>query len=70
MTNNVKGVLVAAALILALILGWFAFQEENDPLEQAGSAVDETIDDVTHPNEGPLEEAGRKVSEAVEDGTD
>lgn len=58
--------LVLIGLALAVATGSLACQEEGG-LEKAGAAVDETIDDVTHPNEGPLEKAGRKVSETADD---
>ena len=66
MTKNVKRLLVGVGLALVVAFGWLAFQDEG-ALRKAGGAVDETIDDMTHPNETPIEEAGRKVSEAVDD---
>lgn len=67
-TNATKKGIVLIGLALMVASGSLACREEG-ALEKAGESVDETIDDVTHPNEGPLEEAGRKVSESVDDAT-
>jgi hypothetical protein len=58
---------IATAALLAVALGPVACQREEGALEKAGKKIDETVDEITHPNEGPLEKTGRKVDEAVED---
>jgi hypothetical protein len=57
-------VTVSLAVLLLLALGC---PEEKGPMERAGEAIDESIDKLTHPNEGALERAGRKADEAIED---
>lgn len=66
MTRNATKGLVVMGMAFAVASGSLACKEEGS-LEKAGAAVDETIDDLTHPNEGPLEKAGRKVSESADD---
>jgi hypothetical protein len=60
---------VVIALALGVASGALGCKEKG-AMEKAGEAVDEAVDDITHPNEGPLEEAGRKIDEAAEDATD
>ena len=55
---------IAAAVLAAAI---FAGCQDEGALEKAGRQLDETIDEITHPNEGALEKAGRKTDEAIED---
>ena len=55
--------------IAGLVLGTTACPKKG-PMEKAGEKVDETVDDITHPNETPLEKAGRKIDEGVKDAKD
>lgn len=55
-------------LLLALaVLALAGACREEGAIEKAGKKIDETIDDLTHPNEGPVEELGRKADEALDD---
>ena len=56
-------ILLLALAALALVV---ACREEG-AIEKAGKKIDETIDDLAHPNEGPVEELGRKADEALDD---
>lgn len=58
--------IVATTLVL-LLLASVGCPEEKGPMERAGEAIDESIDKLTHPNEGALEKAGRKADEALDD---
>jgi len=56
-------ILLFALAALALVGGC----REEGAVEKAGKKIDETIDDLTHPNEGLVEKLGRKTDEALED---
>ena len=58
--------LALALAVATLALGSTACPEKG-PAQKAGEAVDETVDKLTHPNEGAMEKAGRKADEAAED---
>lgn len=60
---------VVVALALGVASGALGCKEKG-AMEKAGEAVDEAVDDITHPGEGPVEEAGRKAGEAVDEATD
>jgi hypothetical protein len=66
--NAMKG-LVVIGLALGVASGSLGCREDG-PVQKAGEAVDDAVDDVTHPNEGPMEKAGRKFEESVDDATD
>ena len=60
-------------LVIAMVLFSAAMGApgcERGRMEKAGEKIDETVDKITHPNEGPVEKAGRKIDEAVDDATD
>jgi hypothetical protein len=56
-----------AFAIIVLALGSTACPQKKGPAEKAGEAIDETVDKLTHPNEGEIEKAGRKMGEAADD---
>jgi hypothetical protein len=68
MNAMMKG-LLAMGLALGVASGSLGCWKDG-PMENAGEAVDDAVDDVTHPNEGPIEKAGRKLEESVDDATD
>jgi hypothetical protein len=39
---------------------------EKGPAQKAGEKIDETVDKLTHPNEGGMERGGRKLDEQYE----
>jgi hypothetical protein len=58
---------IATVTLVLLMLASVGCPEEKGPMERAGEAIDESIDKLTHPNEGALEKAGRKADEALDD---
>jgi hypothetical protein len=50
------------ALVLALGVGC----KEQGPMEKAGEAVDEAVEDMKDAGQGPMERAGEDADEAVE----
>lgn len=57
--------IAVVGLALGLGLGVTACKEKG-PMEKAGEAVDEAVDDITDAGKGTMEKAGEKVDEAVE----
>jgi len=62
MKRSIAGMLVVLLLGATLV----GCEREKGPIEKAGEKLDETVDKITHPNEGALEKAGRKTDEALE----
>ena len=62
--SGMRRFILLLALAALALLG--ACREEG-AVEKAGKKIDETIDDLTHPNEGPVEKLGRKTDEALDD---
>ena len=61
--------LVIATVLFSVAIGTPGC-ERKGAMEKAGEKIDETVDKITHPNEGPVEKAGRKIDEAVDDAKD
>jgi hypothetical protein len=61
---------VMLGVAAALSLGSLAGCRREGPAEETGRKIDETLDELAHPNEGPLEKTGRKIDEAVDDAAD
>ena len=56
-----------AALIAALVLTLSACEREKGPAEKLGEKIDESVEKITHGDEGALEKAGREADEAIDD---
>ena len=56
-----------AAMIAALVLTLSACEREKGPAEKLGEKIDESVEKITHGDEGALEKAGREADEAIDD---
>ena len=64
--RRLVSMVAVTGLVLGLGIGVSACKEKG-PMEKAGEAVDEAVEDIKDVGKGPMEKAGESADEAIED---